>query len=47
MALMARIVPMIVNTTNRTTATGLRLRKTAIMPTFTSPATHAPPVTAG
>ena len=40
MALMARIVPMIVNTTNRTTATGLWLSRTATMPAFTTPAMH-------
>jgi len=33
---------MIVNTTNRTTATGLPLKRAATMPTFTSPAMHAP-----
>jgi len=46
MVQMARIVPMMVNTTNRTTATALPLRRTASMPTFTSPAMHAPAVTA-
>jgi hypothetical protein len=46
MVQMARIVPMMVNTTNRTTATWLPLRRVASRPTFTSPATHAPTVTA-
>ena len=46
MVQMARIVPMMVNATNRTTATPLPLRRTASMPTFTSTAMHAPAVTA-
>ena len=37
---------MTVNAAIRTTATGLRLRKAAIMPAFSSPAIHAAPVTA-
>ena len=46
MVQMARIVPMMANTTNRITTTPLPLRKAASMPRFTSPATHAPEVTA-
>src|SRR6185437_5972609 len=46
MAPMARIAPMIANTTNRTTTTGLRITRATTMPPFTSPAMHAPPVTA-
>src|SRR5690349_13205124 len=46
MAPMARIVPMTANTTNRTTATGLRISTAATVPPFTSPDMHAPPVTA-
>jgi hypothetical protein len=46
MAPMARIIPVTMNTTNKITATGLPLRRTAIMPAFISPAMHAPPVTA-